>query len=82
MAIPENPNLDDALEDKDPGNEYEQNEGQDTGNEIIDNSEPDVAGLNAATRASESSFTLNFEDGYAPDNKDDDQQSPKHWYTK
>jgi hypothetical protein len=80
MAIPENPNLDDAQEDKDPGNEFEQNEGQDTGNEIIDNSEPDVAGLNAASRASESSFTLNFENGYAPapDKKDDDQQSLKH----
>ena len=80
MAIPENPNLDDAQEDKDPGNEYEQNEGQDTGNEIIDNSEPDVAGLNVASRVSESAFTLNFEDGYAPapDKNDEDQQSPKH----
>lgn len=80
MAIPENPNLDDALEDKDPGNEFEQNEGQGTGNEIIDNNEPDVAGLNAAGRASESSFTLNFEDGYAPapEKKDDDEQSLKH----
>ena len=80
MAIPENPNLDDAQEDKDPGNEFEQNEGQDTGNEIIDKSEPDVARLNAASRASESAFTLNFEDGYAPapDKNDEDQQSPKH----
>ncbi|AYL98540.1 hypothetical protein [Mucilaginibacter celer] len=80
MPLPENPNLDDAREDKDPGNEFEQNEGQDTGNEIIDNSEPDVKGLNAASRASESSFTLNYEDGYAPTPKkeDGDGQSLKH----
>jgi hypothetical protein len=66
MAIPENPNLDDAQDDKDPGNEFEQGEGKDTGNQIIDNSEPDIAGLNVASRASESAYTLNFEDGFAP----------------
>ena len=79
MAIPENPNLDDTQEDKDPGNEFEQNEGQDTGNEIIDNSEPDVKGLDAASRASESAFTLNYEDGYAPapDKKNEGDEEPQ-----
>ncbi|MDN5284411.1 MAG: hypothetical protein JWR38_685 [Mucilaginibacter sp.] len=66
MAIPENPNLDDAQDDKDPGNEFEQNEGQDTGNQILDADEPNVSALEAASRASESAYTLNFEDGIAP----------------
>jgi hypothetical protein len=80
MAIPENPNLDDAQEDKDLGNEFEQGEGKDTGNQIIDNSEPDVAGLNAASRASESAYTLNFEDGFAPapEKLNDKNDSDKH----
>lgn len=80
MPLPENPNLEDARENQDPGNEFEQNEGQDTGNEIIDNSEPDVTGLNAASLASEPSFTLNVEDDYAPapEKDDEDGQALKH----
>jgi hypothetical protein len=66
MANPENPNLDDAQEDKDPGNEFEQGDGIDTGNQILDADEPNVSALEAASRASESAFTLNFEDGIAP----------------
>ncbi|MBB6110368.1 hypothetical protein [Mucilaginibacter lappiensis] len=66
MANPENPNLDDAQEDKDPGNEFEQGDGIDTGNQILDTDEPNVSALEAASRASESAFTLNFEDGIAP----------------
>ncbi|NHA07522.1 hypothetical protein G7092_27235 [Mucilaginibacter sp. HC2] len=66
MAIPENPNLDDAQEDKDPGNEFEQGDGVDTGNQILDADEPNISGLERASRASESAFTLNFEDGIAP----------------
>jgi hypothetical protein len=66
MAIPENPNLDDAQEDKDPGNEFEQGDGIDTGNQILDTDEPNIAALEAASRASESAYTLNFEDGIAP----------------
>ncbi len=65
MPLPENPNLDDNQDEKDPGNEYEQTEGQDTGNEILDTDEADIAGIDAATRASESAFTLNVEDGIA-----------------
>lgn len=66
MANPENPNLDDAQEDKDPGNEFEQGEGIDTGNQLLDTDEPNVSALEAASRASESAYTLNFEDGIAP----------------
>ncbi|WP_183562143.1 hypothetical protein [Mucilaginibacter sp. SP1R1] len=66
MVIPENPNLDDAQDDKDPGNEFEQNEGQDTGNQLLNANEPNVSALEAASRASESAYTLNFEDGIAP----------------
>jgi hypothetical protein len=66
MANPENPNLDDAQEDKDSGNEFEQGDGIDTGNQILDADEPNVSALEAASRASESAFTLNFEDGIAP----------------
>jgi hypothetical protein len=83
MTNPENPNLDDAQEDKDPGNEFEQGEGQDTGNQVLDNDEPNVAALEAASRASESAFTLNFEDGIAPSqnekkDKDGGQPNGKH----
>jgi hypothetical protein len=66
MANPENPNLDDAQEDKDPGNEFEQGEEHDTGNQILNADEPNISGLERASRASESAFTLNFEDGIAP----------------
>ncbi|MGN8068331.1 hypothetical protein [Mucilaginibacter sp. SG564] len=66
MANPENPNLDDAQEEKDPGNEFEQGEEHDTGNQILDADEPNISGLERASRASESAFTLNFEDGIAP----------------
>jgi hypothetical protein len=66
MAIPENPNLDDAQEDKDPGNEFEQGDGIDTGNQLLDADEPNISALQAASRASESAYTLNFEDGIAP----------------
>lgn len=66
MANPENPNLDDAQEDKDPGNEFEQGDGIDTGNQLLNADEPNVSALEAASRASESAFTLNFEDGIAP----------------
>jgi hypothetical protein len=79
MTNPENPNLDDAQEDKDPGNEFEQGEGTDTGNQVLDNDEPNIAALEAASRASESAFTLNFEDGIAPsqnEKKDKDSDQP------
>ncbi len=62
MPLPENPNLDDNQDEKDPGNEYEQNEGRDTGNERMDTDEADIAAIDAATRASESAFTLNLDD--------------------
>jgi hypothetical protein len=65
MPLPENPNLDDSQDEKDPGNEYEQNEGQDTGNQRLDTDEADTAAIDAATRASESAFTLNFDDDVA-----------------
>lgn len=66
MPLPENPNLDDNQDEKDPGNEFEQNEGQDTGNQRLDTDEADIAALDAATRASESAFTLNLDDDIAP----------------
>jgi len=75
MANPENPNLDDAQEDKDPGNEFEQGDGIDTGNQLLDADEPNISALEAASRASESAFTLNFEDGIAP--KVDQQEGKK-----
>jgi hypothetical protein len=70
MPLPENPNLDESQDEKDPGNEYEQNEGQDTGNQKLDGDVADIAALNAATRASESAFTLNVDDGIADKKKD------------
>ena len=75
MANPENPNLEDAQEDKDPGNEFEQGDGIDTGNQLLDADEPNISALEAASRASESAFTLNFEDGIAP--KADQQEGKK-----
>ncbi|WDF78096.1 hypothetical protein PQ469_29875 [Mucilaginibacter sp. KACC 22773] len=74
MPLPENPNLDDNQDEKDPGNEYEQNEGQDTGNERLDKDVADIAALEAATRASESAFTLNVEDGLTPDVDEDEEE--------
>lgn len=65
MPLPENPNLDDSQDEKDPGNEYEQNEGKDTGNERLDKDIADTAGIDAATRASEAAFTLNLDDDIA-----------------
>jgi hypothetical protein len=70
MPLPENPNLDDNQDEKDPGNEYEQNEGQDTGNQKLDDDVADTAALDAATRASESAFTLNVDEGIADEQKD------------
>jgi len=78
MTNPENPNLDDAQDEKDPGNEFEQGEG-DTGNQLLDADEPNISALEAASRASESAFTLNFEDGIAPsqnEKKDEDGDQP------
>lgn len=66
MTNPENPNLDDAREDEDPGNEFEQGEGKDTGNELLDTDEPNISALEAASRASESAYTLNFDDELPP----------------
>ena len=82
MPLPENQNLDENQDDN-AGNEFEQNEGQDTGNEILDTEDADTAGIDAATRASESAFTLNVEDGIAPapdkvnDKGDNDQHNIK-----
>jgi len=66
MPLPENPNLEENQDEQDPGNEYEQNEGQDTGNERLDDDVADIAALDAATRASEPAFTLNLEDEDSP----------------
>jgi len=67
MPLPENPNLDDNQDEKDPGNEYEQNEGRDTGNERLDDDVADIDALDTATRASEPSFTLNLDDDMTPE---------------
>jgi len=66
MTLPENPNLDDSQEEKDPGNDFEQNEGQDTGNQLPNADEADITGIDVASRASESAYTLNLEDGLSP----------------
>jgi hypothetical protein len=71
MPLPENPNLDDNQDEQDPGNEYEQPaEGEDTGNQLLDTNEADTDAIDAATRASESAFTLNLEDGIADKEKE------------
>jgi hypothetical protein len=67
MPLPENPNLEENQADADAGNEYEQNEGQDTGNERLDDDVADINALDAATRASEPSFTLNVDDDAEPE---------------
>jgi hypothetical protein len=66
MPLPENPNLEENQADADAGNEYEQNEGQDTGNERLDDDVADINALDTATRASEPSFTLNIDDDAEP----------------
>ncbi|WP_184547554.1 hypothetical protein [Mucilaginibacter sp. FT3.2] len=71
MPLPENPNLEDSQDEKDPGNEYEQNEGKDTGNQRLDDDVADTAAIDAATRASESAFTLNLDDDVAPKAKEE-----------
>lgn len=78
MTNPENPNLDDASEDQDPGNDFEQGEGKDTGNELLNSDEPNIGALEAASRASESAYTLNFDDEPAPkSDKPDDKGDGK-----
>lgn len=67
MPLPENPNLEENQADADAGNEYEQNEGQDTGNQRLDDDIADIEALDAASRASESSYTLNLDDDVKPE---------------